>query len=78
MALDELINILTKISPLSVLKVLTLTLIAFYATFAFIVIRQVDLMGKTVEVPLTSFLKLLAALHFLATLALFLLGLAIL
>lgn len=78
MSLEQLIGFVISISPFSVLKVFTLTLIAFYAIFAFIVIRQVDLMGKTVKVPLTSFLKLLATLHFLATLALFLLGLTIL
>jgi len=52
--------------------------LGLYLAFAVIVIRQVGLMGKTLNGSFNSSLKFVAWIHFLASLVVFLLALVIL
>lgn len=59
-------------------KILFLIGLAFYLAFAVIVVRQVNLMAKAVNVPMEIPLRLIAWVHLLAAIGLFLLALVIL
>lgn len=48
-----------------IIKVFTLILLVIYIIFAFVIVRQVQLMTKTLEVGFETQLKFLSFLHFL-------------
>lgn len=58
---------------LVILKGAILILLVFYAIFALMVVRQVDLMSKTLITPISPIIKVFALLH-----AFFALGLIVL
>lgn len=45
------------------LKFTTLIILAFYTIFALMIVRQVDLMAKTLITPVTAVVKLLSIIH---------------
>lgn len=56
-------NIFAIGSVLMFAKGAILIILAFYAIFSFMVIRQVDLMGKTLITPVSPILKAFSILH---------------
>lgn len=60
-------------------KIFLLTFIFFYCILSLVVLRQTQLMSKILdEVNFSRFLKLLAAIHFLAAVSLFISALILL
>lgn len=57
----------TANTPLLLFKAVLLFSIAMYIVFAFVVIRQIDLMTKTVKTPLTPVLKMVGWGHCIAS-----------
>lgn len=55
-----------------------ITLVIMYTFFALILVRQIQLMTKVVEVPIASILKAIVYLHFALTLLLLVLTFTIL
>lgn len=45
------------------IKVVTLIILVFYTIFSLIIVRQVDLMSKTLITPVSSILKAFSILH---------------
>ncbi|HCR35992.1 hypothetical protein A2130_00530 [Candidatus Woesebacteria bacterium GWC2_33_12] len=62
----------------SILKVFILIFLVIYIIFAFVVMRQVQLMTATLEVGFEGQLKFLAFLHFLFAIAVFVFAILIL
>lgn len=60
------------------LKVLFLIVFFLYTVFAFIMIRQVKIMGQTVQTSLEPILFIVALVHFAIALGLFVLALLLL
>ncbi len=60
------------------IKAATLILLVFYAIFALIIIRQVDLMGKTLKTNVAPVVKILAIVHAVFAILLIFLALIIL
>lgn len=52
-----------------VIKIFVIVLLAIYIVFAFVVVRQVQLMTDTLEVGFEKQLKFLSFLHFLFAIA---------
>lgn len=73
-----LINIIASFSIFWVVKFLFLIGLLIYIAFAVIVIRQVELMARTVNGGYEAPLKLIAFIHLISAVATFLLALAIL
>lgn len=46
-----------------VIKLAILTFLVLYAIFALIIVRQVDLMGKTLKTPVAPIIKAIAIIH---------------
>lgn len=67
------INVFESEAVLIFLKGVTLLILIFYAIFSLIIIRQVDLMKKTLITNLSSLVSWLATLH-----AIFAIGLIVL
>lgn len=67
--MDNLINILVNLNIWSVGKLFVLVGLGVYVIFAFIVVRQVKLMTEVVSGILTNFLRLIAWLFFLFSVA---------
>lgn len=59
-------------------KVAVLILLIFYAIFSLLIVRQVDLMGKTLSTPIGSLVKIIAIIHAFVALGLIFLALLIL
>lgn len=59
-------------------KILFLVALGIYVAFGVIVVRQVNLMARAVNVALENPLRLIAWLHLLAAIGLFLLALVVL
>lgn len=55
--------IFTSPAFLLFLKFTTLIILAFYTIFALMIVRQVDLMTKTLITPVAGIIKMLAILH---------------
>lgn len=67
--MDNLINTILNINIWGMAKLFVLIGLAVYVLFAFIVVRQVKLMTEVVSGILTSFLRLIAWLFFLFSVA---------
>ncbi|MBL7150821.1 hypothetical protein ISS86_02735 [Candidatus Microgenomates bacterium] len=78
MTLDEILDFITNITPLSVLKTFLILSLLFYVVFTWVVLRQEKFMSRVVEVPISPFLTILAHFHFWASLALFIAALFVL
>ena len=78
MSIVDLAKFLTGLTLGFVFKILVILSLGLYLIFALILVKQVDLMGKTVKNPLTPFLILLALLHALAALLVLIVALTIL
>ncbi len=63
---------------LFILKAATLLILIFYAIFALIIIRQVDLMGKTLITGIAPSIKIIAVVHAVFAVGLIFLALLIL
>ena len=61
-----------------VIKIFVLVFLVIYIVFAFVIIRQVQLMTATLELGFEKQLKFLAFLHFLFAIAVFVFGILIL
>ena len=59
-------------------KLLMLLVITMYAVFAWVIVRQVELMGEVMDGNINPVLKLLAFLHLIAAVGLLFLALIIL
>jgi len=66
------------ISVLGVAKIFVLFALGLYIVFALVVIKQVSLMTKTVEVGLEGFIKLIAWAHLIFAVVVFFIALTIL
>ena len=77
---EQLIEFLTKLAanPWILLKILFLVAFLIYVAFAVIVVRQVNLMIKTLDGVLNLPLRMIAWIHFLAALIVFVLAVVIL
>jgi len=76
-----MINLETIFSSEGVLysiKLAVLIIEFLYGAFAFVVLRQVALMGKTFKTEFNPFFKLLALINFFTTVGLFILTIIIL
>ena len=60
------------------IKIILLILIAFYILFAAVIVRQEELMSRVVEIPFSPLLRIVAIIHFVASLAIFVLALLLL
>ena len=78
MTLDEILDFITNITPLSVLKTFLILSLFFYVVFAWVVLRQEKFMSRVVEVPISPFLTISAHFHFWVSLALFIAALFVL
>jgi len=76
--LEQLLNLITGISLLSVLKIILILFLLFYVVFAWVILRQEKFMSQVVEAPISPILALLAAIHFWASIGLFILALFVL
>ena len=59
----------TSQTPFTALKAVLLVMVTMYIVFAFVMIRQIDLMTRTIETPYTGVIKIIGYLHMIATLA---------
>ncbi|KKR84170.1 MAG: hypothetical protein UU32_C0049G0008 [Candidatus Woesebacteria bacterium GW2011_GWB1_41_10] len=66
------------ISVLGIAKIFVLFALGLYIIFALVVIKQVSLMTKTVEVGLEGFIKLIAWGHLIFAVVIFFIALTIL
>ena len=78
MDLDQILNFITNISFLSVLKIFLLIFLLFYICFAWVILRQEKFMAQVIEVPISSILTVLVNIHFWASIGLFIFGLFVL
>lgn len=56
-------------TPFIALKFVLLLMMTMYALFALVMIRQIDLMTKTIETPYTGIIKMVGYIHMIAALA---------
>ena len=66
------------ISIWTIAKIFVLFAIAIYIVFAFVVVRQVNIMTETLDVGLEGIIKLIAFAHLLFSVGIFILALTIL
>lgn len=69
---------ITDFSIWLLIKILVLIFLAIYIIFSLVVIRQVQLMTKTLEVGFETQLRLLSFAHFLCAIGVFIFAIAIL
>lgn len=67
-----------SLSVLGIAKIFVLFAVGLYIIFALVVIKQVGLMTKTVEVGLEGFIKLVAWAHLIFAVVVFFIALTIL
>lgn len=63
MLTEDSSNLLNSPLTLGFLKGVTLLILIFYAIFALLIVRQVDLMGKTLITPVSPVVKALSIIH---------------
>lgn len=78
MTIEEILSLITGISPFSIIKIFLILFLLFYICFAWVVLRQEKFMSQVVEAPISPILALLAKIHFWASVALFILALVVL
>ncbi|EKE06391.1 MAG: hypothetical protein ACD_19C00014G0005 [uncultured bacterium] len=69
---------ITTLSVWPIIKILVIILLGIYIVFAFVIVRQVQLMTDTLEVGFEKQLKFLAFLHFLFAIAVLIFSIIIL
>lgn len=63
MPIASTLNFLTSTYFLLLVKIATLIILAFYVIFSLIIVRQVDLMSKTLITQVSPIVKALAIIH---------------
>lgn len=63
---------------LFLMKIFALAVSGFYVFFSFVVVRQVNIMTETLEVGFENPVRIIALIHFLISIAVFLLAIIIL
>lgn len=76
--LQFLANIIPSLTIWSLIKIMFLIMLFLYIAFALIITRQVGLMSKTLDGEFASPVKVVAWIHLLAAVGVFLLALTIL
>lgn len=76
--IEELFSKLMEIQIWSVVKVFVLIALGLYLVFAFMVIREVDLMNRTLQGVFNLPIKIIAWIHLIFAVFVFLLALIIL
>lgn len=74
----DFVNLLIFFFPWGYIKLATLILLAIYIVFSGVIVRQEQLMSKVVEIPNSPLLRVVAVIHLLVSLAVFLLVLVLL
>lgn len=69
---------LLSIQPLVIFKIFFLLIEFFYISFALIIFRQQKLMAQTIEIPASSFFRLLTLINFIGSIIVFLLSIFLL
>lgn len=75
---QSLIDSISPIAPVLIVKILVIIGLVVYVIFAFILIRQVKIKRETVDTPLGKKLSLIAIIHFVASVLLLLAAIFIL
>lgn len=75
---EQIAMLLTSLWPWGFVKIFLLTLLLFYAVFAAICLRQIDLMNQMVEAQISPALRMVAIIHLGAAVFVFLLTLFVL
>ena len=75
---SELVSFLISFFPWGAVQLAILILIGMYIIFAAIIVRQEQLMSKVVEIPFSPVLRMVALIHFIASLVVFFLALILL
>lgn len=76
--IEQILQNLVQISIWSVVKIFVLIALFLYIIFAFLVVREVDLMDKTVKDIFNLPLRIISLLHLLFAILVFILGLIVL
>ena len=76
MSSEQFFQLIMSIQVWQIAKILVCLVLLFYAVFAFVVVRQVNLMTGTVKLSLEWLIKTVALAHFIG--AIFILLIAIL
>lgn len=63
MLLDPTVNIFESTLFLEFLKISILIILFLYTIFALLIVRQADLMGKTLITPVSPLVKAIAIIH---------------
>jgi len=75
---EQIIATILSLSPFYFIKICCLTLLLLYLTFAFVLLRQTQVMTKVIEAEISPTIVLLALFHLLGAIFLFLLAVFIL
>lgn len=78
MTFEQFLSIITNISIWSIVKIFVLLALLLYIIFAWLVIKQVDLMGKTLDGTVNLPIRLIAWLQLILAMVVFLAALVIL
>lgn len=78
MSPEQILFLLTSLSPWFFVKIFALTLLLFYIIFALIIWRQINLMNRVVEAQISPFLSTIAIFHLGIAVFLFLFALVVL
>ncbi len=69
---NQVINFFINITAFDIIRLFILIILAAYIFFAFIIIRQVALMTKTLQIPINPFITLFGWFHLLLAIIVFL------
>ena len=76
--IDQLLSFIMQINIWDVAKIMVLFALTVYIVLAFLIMREVDLMSKTVKTNFNFILKIIGLGHFVFSLVVFYLALVIL
>jgi len=76
--IEQLFNYLLTIQVWSAVKILMLMALGLYLVFAFMIVREVEAMNQTLEGVFNLPIKIVAIIHFLFAIGVFILALMIL
>ncbi len=74
----NIIDFVSMISIAAVVKSAVILILIIYILFAFIMVRQISLMARVVEVPIAFLLRLVVFIHFILSLLILVLAFTIL
>lgn len=73
MTFDQILSLISHLTPDFFIKIFLLVLAAFYFVFAVVIYRQIGLMSQTIRTLLSPLLKLIAIIQIMVVGGLFLL-----